>query len=92
MKFMVSLQQNKDLTNNIFYETYNKCNEQYDGFIGKNIVSEISVYEGYNEENDQEQKIKFKIKAIKNNNEEKEITSLADIVDIKRVLINIEKA
>ena len=66
--------------------------QQYDGFIAKNTSVEVSPYEGYNEESDQDQKIKFKIKAIKNNNEEKEITSLADIIDIQRVLINIEKA
>ena len=89
---LLSLQQNKDLTNKIFDETYDKLSQQYDGFIAKNTSVEVSPYEGYNEESDQDQKIKFKIKAIKNNNEEKEITSLADIIDIKTLLIKIEKA
>lgn len=89
---LLSLQRNKDLTNKIFDETYDKLSQQYDGFIAKNTSVEVSPYEGYNEESDQDQKIKFKIKAIKNNNEEKEITSLADIIDIKTLLIKIEKA
>ena len=88
---LLSLQQNKDLTNKIFYDTYNKCSEQDDSFIAKNILAQISTYEDYNEEKDQKQKIKFTIKAIKNNNEVKEITSLKDIINIQRVLINIEK-